>query len=246
MVSVNRDIQPTRGGQTTGPGHKQRAVLGIRASDIPRRGIADIIQGGSKSIAAEEQHESAVWHLAQRRRLCNRAVSGAVGDELDRCANFRESVVGAHLLQHNRRGHDGRDAIVTVAAVAERVAVDFVDDPARAVLGGVAGWVDGAALRRGTDPWLVRGWLVGAGDGVGDGDAKAVQVWLRGEGGGVVHCETCCELDDIRRPDHRVRFVDPGGQIWEGVLCAVRGPSFEIGAVCHWDVDGLAVDSGVC
>ena len=93
-------------------------------------------------------------------------------EDLHRIPDRREPVL-LHLLQQDRGGDDGLDAVVAVAAVADAVAVDFEDDVARAVGVEEAGWVDGAAFVETAGEGCFAGdvgacWIGGLRDGYAD------------------------------------------------------------------------------
>ena len=109
-----------------------------------RRGIAHIILRIREAMRRVEE-EIRIPFSDQIRCLNKRPITIIPVQNLHRVPVRREPVL-LYLLQQDRGGDDGLDAVVAVAAVADAVTVDFEDDVARAVGVEEAGWVDGAAL----------------------------------------------------------------------------------------------------
>ena len=144
---ISQHIRPARRVQTIPtPRHQQRPrTLRIRAHDTRRRRVRRIVIRPVEAVRREEKHVYPLAAAHQTGRLDERAVGvRSVEDLHGRAA--RSGAVAFHGLQHDGRRHERRDPVVAVAAVADAVAVDLVDDVDGAVGVGEAGRVDGAAL----------------------------------------------------------------------------------------------------
>ena len=119
-------------------------ILHKRPRNRLGRRIAHIILRIREAMRRVEQ-EIRIPLSDKIRCLNKRPITIIPVQNLHRIPVRREPVL-VHLLQQDRGGDDGLDAVIAVAAVADAVTVDFEDDVARAVGVEEAGWVDGAAF----------------------------------------------------------------------------------------------------
>lgn len=148
-------------------------ILHKRSGDRFGRRIAHIILG--IRVAVRRVEEEIRIALSDQIGCLDEGPVTVVAVEDLHCIPDRREPVLLHLLQQDRGGDDGLDAVVAVAAVTNAVAVDFEDDVARAVGVEEAGGIDGAALVKTAGEGIfagnVRACWVG---GFGDCDADAV------------------------------------------------------------------------
>lgn len=102
---------------------QQLALSGPRARDAGGRCVLDVVAGVREAVAAVREEVVPVKFADDNGRLDQGAVLGGAVQDLDRVAYGRDPVVDVHLLEHDGRGVNGRDAVVAVAAVADTVAI---------------------------------------------------------------------------------------------------------------------------
>lgn len=178
----------------------------VRPRDGGRRRVGDVVLLRRVAVGAEEEEPSA-GVVEEGGRFDQALVRGAVVVE-DRGRGADEGGAGGgEALEAEGGWLDGFDwegvsagcrrrdwkrggvtGVAADAAVTDGVAVDFPGDPALAVVVEDGG-VDGAALVEGADQCFVADGGVWAGDGVGCGDADAMQGGVLGCGCAVVHHE---------------------------------------------------------
>lgn len=146
-------------------------ILHKRPRNRLGRRIAHIILRIREAMRRVEQ-EIRIPLSDKIRCLNKRPITIIPVQNLHRIPVRREPVL-VHLLQQDRGGDDGLDAVIAVAAVADAVTVDFEDDVARAVGVEEAGWVDGAAFVETAGEGCFAGdvgacWIGGLRDGYAD------------------------------------------------------------------------------
>lgn len=127
-------------------------------------------------------------------------------------------------MEEDGRGNERRDEVVAFPAVAERIAVDFVDEIDVVCSTDVFhedGWVNGAAERNGARNgfWL---WSEGAGGRRGDCGADTVDNFIESGGRGVVHYVGVCVgvVEDFGSPgvgavgQTDIAWCRRGGRCW--------------------------------
>lgn len=87
-----------------------------------------------------------IFHANEGGGLDQGAIGGGAVEQLFGAGDERVAVGGGDLLDHDGGGLDGRDGVAAGAAVAEGVAVDFVEEVLLAVGVLEAGGVDDAAV----------------------------------------------------------------------------------------------------
>lgn len=209
MPPILRRIATARRDQARIARLEQRpAGARVRPRDGGRRRVGDVVLLRRVAVGAEEE-EPGAGVVEEGGRFDQALVGGAVvvedcgrgaheggaggGEALEAEGGWLDGFDwGFHLLAGGGGRAGCKGGVVTGvaadAAVADRVAVDFPGDPALAVVVEDGG-VDGAALVEGADQCFVSGWGVRAGNGVGCGDADAVQGGVLGCGCTVVHHE---------------------------------------------------------
>ena len=112
---------------------QRRPTLRPRSRNTWRSSIRNIIIRPIEAVRAEET-EIRATHFHHAGSFNKRTVGVGAIEDLNRVIGRRETV-GGHLLQYDGRGDVGRDSVVAVSAMADGVAVDFVDDVAGSSLG---------------------------------------------------------------------------------------------------------------
>lgn len=135
--------------QAIGASDEHRTTLDIRASDAVGKGVREIVVRRRETVAAEEDDVLAGGGAHEGRGLDEGPVGVVAVEEFGWVADGGEAVV-CDFLKHDWGGGYRCDCVAAGAAVADAVAVDFVDDVQGAVGVFEAGRVDRAALGEGT------------------------------------------------------------------------------------------------
>ena len=147
-------------------------IVPIIKQPMHARRIPRIILIPAITMATEKQniHPSPIGVFIrdsdQRGGFDERPVGDAAVEDLFGARDEVVAVCGGDFLDHDGGGEDGGDGVAAGAAVADAVAVDFVDEVLAAVGVLEAGWVDDAALAVG-----------------GGGDISVRFLWAGKEGG---------------------------------------------------------------
>lgn len=245
MVSIDRDIQTSRRLETVGTSSQELTTPGVGSLNIVRRGILDLVLRSGVALRREEEDVFAI-QLRQRWSFDVCAVLIAVSQDCDWIADLRDSVL-ADLLEHQGRRDDWCNGVTAFASVANGVAVDFVRDPSRAVLGiKVSGGIDGATFRQWADERLRARVDVRSGDISALCVTETVESGVGLQGSGVIHDErSIVELDWIWRPHTRIGGIYPARQVGK---CVVTGGELPVPVVRRESLlhmDSFPIDNGV-
>lgn len=102
---------------------QQLAAAGPGPLDVGGRRVLDVVVGIRKAVAAVREVVVAAKVADDDGGLDQGAVLVSAVEDLHGAADGRDPVVDVHFLQHDGRGVDGRDAVTTVAAVANAIPV---------------------------------------------------------------------------------------------------------------------------
>jgi hypothetical protein len=144
MVTVDGNVQSTRSYQAISTGSEKLSSPCVGSLDRVGSCVLHFVLGGSIALRRKEEDVFAA-QLCQCWGLDVCAIAGSVGQDLYRASDLCSSVL-CYLLQHQRRGDDGRDSVAALATMAYCVAVDLVRDPSGAVCVGVSGGIDGSSF----------------------------------------------------------------------------------------------------
>ena len=128
-VAVADDIKPTWTNQVGVTTRQQRAIRArVWAVDLWGCSIGDVVERSGEAIGRVEEEVDTLGGTVQRGGLDQRAIQHVAVEDLHRGPDRRDAVVRRDFLQHYRGRHDRCYRVAAAAAVAERVAVDFVQD----------------------------------------------------------------------------------------------------------------------
>jgi hypothetical protein len=252
MIAIDGNVKSTRSLEAKRPiGLEKCSRALVRARDLVCYRVGHSILGRSVALRRVEEDVFAA-HVVEGRCFHVRAVERFdVCQNLQRASDHFVAVVEIDLLDEDRSRDDGVDGVTALAAVADGVTVNFVDDVALVLLHVVeAADVDGAALLYGADPGL--GGVVdeGAFDVVACCVAETVDCTIPLQSCGVVeYILPTRQRNDIWSPDARVCCVYPRREFGHCIFLASEYPGFPVLGVCHGNVDFLAIDrdlGGIC
>lgn len=226
LIAINRDLQTTRPIQTEISRTEESPAATVGPRDAVGERVLHVVFGAHVELGGEEEEDVFAVHEGEGGGFDVGTVRGDVGEDL---GGFAEEgvAVPADLLEHDWGRDDGADGVAASAAVADGVAVDFVDDVAfvAVALVGETRDVDGASCGCGADPGLAaivdEGFVDDFACGVGEG----VEMGFGSPGDGVVHDEgSVVQPDNIRSPDSRY-WVRPSREDWQSIdpLSGVEG-----------------------
>lgn len=246
MITIDSNIQSTRSLEAKRPTSlEQRARALVRARDLVCNGVGHSILGRRVALRRVKQNILAA-HVIERRSLNVRTVSYPVVivENPKWRSDLGEAVIQVDLLDEDWSFNDGFDGVAALTAVADGVAVDFVDDVAFVLLHVVeAANVDGAALLDWADPGLGRIVDEGSFDVLACCVAETMDCAVALQSRGVVeNVLPTRQRNDIWCPDSGVLLIYPRREFRHCVFLATELPVLPIPSVCHGDVDFLAVN----
>lgn len=244
VVTIIGNIKATRSLEAKrSVGLEERTGSDVRSSEGVRDGVRDIVLRRRVALGGVEENVFPI-HDRQTGRFDIRAVLRLVGEDLERRADLLEPVACVHLLEEDGRGYYGLDGVAALAAVADRVAVDLVNDVTLACsLVVEASWVDGSALFDRADPSIARRINVRTLDVFASGPTNAVNGSVRGQRCRVIHDERSIgKSHDIWRPNLGLVLVNPRRQLRHGVFFSTELPGLPISRVSHRHVNPLAIN----
>lgn len=159
-VAAADDVETARANEVGVAGDQQwTGGPRVWTVDVRGRRVGDVVGRGGEAVGRVEEEVDSLGGAVQRGGLDQGPIDDVAVEELDRSADRGDAVVRRDFLQHQRRRHDGSDAVAAGAAVAERVAVGLVHDVAfvgRGVVEAIR--VDRAAerVKVGTRKWVVQ------------------------------------------------------------------------------------------
>lgn len=265
-VRVEDDVAPVAGGleaawavEAVHSRSEELALPGVGTGDGRGGCVLDVVRGSLEAARGVEEDVGAVVGAHELGSFDQRSVFVDAIEDDDRVADRGQPVV-ADSLQHQGRAPDGRDAVVAVSTVADRVAVDLVGDVLGAVVILIEGGVDGAAVGRRADKGAASR-FVGAFDVARDSRADAMYPVVPPRGRGIVKYEGAIVLSggvsqvhrdeeriflyplpDTRGPDVGARLTRPAAHPRQGVLVE-HGPVLKVRGSSDLDVSAL-VDVG--